>query len=191
MPRQRRRARAARARSARWLLVAAALACAPATPGRRGDAAAAGDSSGAGAAPRDARPFVPEAVHVYRPSAFLVRRDEVVQLSLPFRQPAVPGRGRPETFAVGERGVEALRITGPRAHEVVLPLSGAAMPGWERLRIDTATAGRFTATPVWRRRADGGPALDSVAVAVERLVFPGVGALRAAPVTRPALVPPP
>ncbi len=190
MPRQQRRARAARARSTRWLLAAGALACAPATPGRRGGAAA-GDTSRAGAAPHDAPLFVPEAVHVYLPSAFLVRRDEAVQLSLPFRQPAAPGRGRTEAFAVGERGVEALRITGPRAHEVVLPLAGAAMPGWEKLRIDTATGGRFTATPVWRRRADGGPALDSVAVAVERLVFPGVGALRAAPVTRPALVPPP
>jgi hypothetical protein len=190
MARQQRRARTARARSARWLLVAAALACAPTTPGRRGGAAA-GDTSRAGAAPHDAPLFVPEAVHVYLPSAFLVRRDEAVQLSLPFRQPAAPGRGRTEAFAVGERGVEALRITGPRAHEVVLPLAGAAMPGWEKLRIDTATGGRFTATPVWRRRADGGPALDSVAVAVERLVFPGVGALRAAPVTRPALVPPP
>jgi hypothetical protein len=36
-----------------------------------------------------------------------------------------------------------------------------------------------------------GRVLDSVALAVERLVFPRLGAVRTAPTVRPVLVPPP
>jgi hypothetical protein len=143
------------------------------------------------AAQRPAPLFAPEAVHVYGATAYFVRRNEVLQVTAPFRQPPVVGRGRREAFVVGERGVEALRITGPQAHEIALPRAGYAMPGWDRLRIDTASAGRFTATPVGRRRPGARPALDSVTIAVERLVFSGIGAVRLAPVTRPSLVSPP
>ena len=188
-----RRAGAARAWSGRRLLVVGGtvvggtVACASAGPVPEPDRG-----------PRvRAAAFVPVAVHVVRASgyvAYFVRLDEVIVVTAPFRQAQARGRGRAEAFVVGERGAAALHVTGPRAHEIVVPLTGPAMPGWERLRTDTATAGRFTATPVWRVgvAGDAGDAvLDSMALTVERLVFPRGGAVRMAPVTRPVLVPPP
>ena len=119
---------------------------------------------------------------------FLVSKEGVIQLFLPYPPSAVKGTQR---LAVGDgTSVQAQCFTGPRAPELVLP-AGPRVPTTEPLKQEKALQGCILVTGLRGRgeyRSHGG---DSITITIERLHFPTSGVLRSLPLKAQVWVYPP